>query len=302
MAPEHKYCQICRISLDNQWVHISNCPTEHTFCVTCAERLCTDAGNNRWNVNQIITCPLCKNTKSLGNAGIDKFICSKQDNHAGRVSYEDGTCPYHKDILLYLCLDCIEPMCMKCQSGYHKNHSYETLDTALADKKKQLKQLKSTLRDHRNEIVKTTEKLAAHKEQIITNAQNRRDQIAIQFANLRDELNRKERELIQQVNNLETRKNEQLELAVAQATSELDSYDSALRIADQGSSLPASNPMQFIQFVCDKKEEIMTIVDLEDAKNNSYSYKNASHNSIPVFPALPATQNIQNSITRLQLL
>jgi hypothetical protein len=110
-----KCCSICHVSVD-KWVQLPNCLGEHLYCIACAPRLVSQ-GIHNWV--QKITCTTCGATQQLGHSGIEQFTRSRQEER-GRVSYEDGTCPFHKTLLVYFCITCSEPICVACSTGYHK--------------------------------------------------------------------------------------------------------------------------------------------------------------------------------------
>lgn len=89
--------------------------------MTCAPRLVMQSDYD-WRSDQYqdkITCPSCRNSEIFSRShGLKDFTRCKQEER-GRVSYEDGTCPFHKTLLVYYCLQCSEPICVTCSTGYH---------------------------------------------------------------------------------------------------------------------------------------------------------------------------------------
>merc|ERR1712232_614962 len=87
-------CAICKKITDIEWVQLPNCSgSPHVFCISCAER-CVVKGDSHW---RSINCSICGAIKPLFKDGITDVIKSKKDNEAGRISFENGSCPFHNE-------------------------------------------------------------------------------------------------------------------------------------------------------------------------------------------------------------
>lgn len=287
----YKTCSICAGVTDNEWVQLPNCTgQEHVFCIPCAERLVL-----RRNSIRTINCSVCNASRRLFKDGINEVLKSSRNENQGRVSFENGTCPYHKDLLLYFCIDCLEPICVQCQNGYHNDHSYETLDTTFNDAKKEIGELESEIKDKRKRAADNIESALNAQGKVYNDAQARRDTLRLEIEAMKAELDRKEREFSATIDTMETSRLQKIEDKLVKLTTTVDSCDEALGLIEQAkSTLRTANPMDFVQFVTDKKVKITEVIEMDDANNVS-----SIHSLNRAFPVVP-TQYAKQTIQRMQ--
>lgn len=288
-------CAICKCTLNVEWVQFNRCTdNNHSFCVSCAERSIVKMGIHSLPTFRCNVCGV--QTKLNGNLGLKPFIKNISSERAGRLSFESGCCPFHGDLLIYFCTECLEPICAKCHTGFHSDHDYETLDTTFSNAKLEVQELETELKDKRSEISNSVEKILNSQAKISQDAENRRRQIRDEFKILRDLLNNKERDLLNRVEVIENERITSAEESLLLATSAVDAIDKATKLVDEAKvTLTNSEPMEFVQFVFDKKQTILDVLEQEDAYNEP---RHRIHER--AFPYV-YTQGARDSINRMNM-
>lgn len=167
------------------------------------------------------------------------------------------------------------------------------MDTAFVAKTKQLEDTRKTLSSKRVRAVNTIERLVNSRNQIVDAANQKQAQLTRDIDELERELARKRLQLSAEIQTLERQKLENLERVLDDNSRLLDTYDNALHLLSQASdkSRNSGNPMQFIQFMIDKKEQLNQAVN--SAEPVSYHNYNAN------FPALP-TEPLKSKVSSLR--
>ncbi|KAK7479992.1 hypothetical protein BaRGS_00028725 [Batillaria attramentaria] len=100
-------------------------PCHHSFCLICIEGLVNVHG-------QSFPCPVCRKPTRVpvGGARVfpNNFWVTEEDLQLARNSVDAAMCPNHSmELLIFLCTECDQAICLRCRLTKHNNHNCEDL-------------------------------------------------------------------------------------------------------------------------------------------------------------------------------
>eukprot|EP00339_Tiarina_fusa_P024635 CAMPEP_0117045552 /NCGR_PEP_ID=MMETSP0472-20121206/31516_1 /TAXON_ID=693140 ORGANISM="Tiarina fusus, Strain LIS" /NCGR_SAMPLE_ID=MMETSP0472 /ASSEMBLY_ACC=CAM_ASM_000603 /LENGTH=160 /DNA_ID=CAMNT_0004757603 /DNA_START=626 /DNA_END=1108 /DNA_ORIENTATION=+ len=152
--------------------------------------------------------------------------------------------------------------------------------------------MEKEVKNARNEAAKHIESALNAQSKVHDDAQNRRDQLRAEIILMKEELDRKEAEFLNTISTIESNRCSRIEEYIVKLTCAVDSCDDAMGLVEQAkNTLEQSNPMDFVQFVADKKEEILKVVEFEE--NLDFMKDQSIKRAFPQVPTQYAKQTIE---------
>lgn len=274
---EEKHCEVCTSTVDNEWVRIPSCRPAHYFCVSCAER-CVEG--HRYN--RSIRCTACRSSHTLREQEGVKELTHTRAEEEKRLSFLSGRCPFHDALLIYFCMDCMEPICGKCQNGYHATHDYDSLDGTLAEMNTEMNKLQSRIRNHKNTLVSNIESMVQQGGSLRERIEARQAQVRREMDSLRELIDTKEADMLRRLEHLESSGDSDVERRTCEMLDCVSKCDEHLAQLDSArSQIESATPMEKIQFIVDN---LQVVEDLAEFDTTSTVVRPT--------PPLPSTHNV----------
>ncbi|XP_076458294.1 uncharacterized protein LOC143292016 [Babylonia areolata] len=194
----HLICGICREVYRSPRL----LPCHHSFCLDCIEGLI----KTRPNHSQYFPCPQCRKPVPVSRNGALGFQLNfhipEEDLELERNGPQKTPCPHHsEEPLLFFCVPCDQPICLRCKLTKHDHHETQDLSEAADRCSSRLEQLKNRLEAAINRLSQVSavennnaKDLELKEKALIQEVQAQRDDIVTKVDRLCNEVNRNIRE------------------------------------------------------------------------------------------------------------
>ena len=248
-SPSHKLdndvtCPVCYGTYNDPRI----LPCQHSFCHQCIQGLKKDG---------MIKCPACYKILQAPRGGFPKdlFAASKIKeihNKQRERSAQEENCIKHKKPFELFCEDCQELACPSCKDRSHKSHNWQAVVDALPEHKSRIESLlQERVTNKITGVISIVWAIEEREDNIASQSKNVKQEIFDAYRRIREIIRRAEKDLIEEVDNIESEKlqllDKQKKLANT-ALGELVKCESEIK-----KSLEASSPQHIL---CKKGEMI----------------------------------------------
>jgi protein-L-isoaspartate(D-aspartate) O-methyltransferase len=115
-------CKICLISYDEKIRIPKVIACGHTLCSPCL-----NAFTSKASLTKEYTCPFCMKKIPLSFESIVNYEILSSQKQSTKAS--EDSCKFHKEELIFLCLDCDKSICQKCILEIHLGHKIGKSDS-----------------------------------------------------------------------------------------------------------------------------------------------------------------------------
>ena len=190
----------------------------HNLCLMCAskEMVTESSGPKEKHVTskQKVICEICSQSTELDPASVIELLKTCEDNFSEsrferevqfqREDYSGAPdfCREHADEpLSYFCFDCCsECICSECVvHGEHKLHDVLLIKKAYPIVKDKLEEIFLLVSNKVDEVDLRSEKIENQKKEIIDQGTSAKQQVIVSFEDLKNRLDKKEREILGQI-------------------------------------------------------------------------------------------------------
>jgi len=285
---EEKHCVVCNTGVDGEWVSLASCQPTHYFCVSCAERCVEGQGYHR-----LMRCTVCRNYQALRDVQGVKELTHTRAEEEKRLSFLSGRCPFHDALLVYFCMDCMEPICGKCQSGYHAQHEYDSLDGTLSEMNEEMTKLQTRIQSHKNKLVMDIENMVQQGGTLRERIESRERQVRREMDALRELINTKEADMLRRLEHLESSRESEVERTTCEMLDRVSQCEHHLDTLEQArNQVESATPMEKVQFIVDNLHKIEDLAD--------FNTLSPSVRPLPLLPAIHSLDRAQRAIRDLQ--